>query len=231
MKFQCLLTLAMTAAFISAASATVTWFGPSVASNSNANWPSGTAYTNNFGVAFKTGSSGGYSMDWAAIGLNSSSQSGGTASFTISLRNTTNDAAYSAVAGTTIFAEDVVSFSLPATTSTSFILNLTDADIPNISSYAMAANTSYALILYAPSRAIGLQRRTGFSNGTTNDQYTVNSGFSALDTFRNNSANYTNSTNSYPTLDISFGENTVPEPTSLVLTMLAGGVMLVRRKR
>jgi hypothetical protein len=170
-------------------------------------------------------------MDWATIGLNSSTQSGGTASFTISLRDTTNDTAYSAVAGTTVFASDVVSFSLPSTTATSFTLNLTAADIPNISSYAMAANTSYALILFAPSRAIGLQRTTGFANGTTNNNYTVNSGFTALDTFRNNAPNYSNAVNSFPTLDISFGENTIPEPATNMLTALAGIIILTRRKR
>lgn len=227
---SCLLA-ALLAVTGQASASVVTWFGPSGASNSNANWPSGTAYTNNFGVVFETGPSGGYTMDWATIGLSSSSQSGGTASFTLALRNATNATAYSAVAGATSFAEDVVSFALPATTSTSFTLSLTAADIPNISSYAMEADTAYSLILYAPSRAIGLQRTTGYANGTTNTFYTVDSGFSALNTLRNNAANYANSGSSYPTLAISFGENTVPEPTSIFLTAFAGGAMLIRRKR
>lgn len=225
------LTFTILIALAIPASASVIWFGPTDAPNSNATWPAGTAYTNNFGVAFKTGPSGGYTMDWLTIDLNSSGQSGGTANFIIALHDTTNDTPYSAVAGTTSHAQDQVSFVLPATTFTNFTLNLTAADIPNISSYAMAADTAYSLILYAPSRNIGLMRRTGYATGTTNTHYTVDSGFSALDTFRNNTPNYTNTTNSSPTLAISFGQNTVPEPSSIILTALAGGAMLIRRKR
>lgn len=85
----------------------------------------------------------------------------------------------------------------------------------------MAANTAYALILYSPSANFGIQRRTGYANGTTNNFYTVSDGFVALDTFRNNIANYTNTTNSFPTLDISFGAaTTVPEPSTYALFSL-----------
>lgn len=223
--------LAILTALALPASATVTWFAPSATYNSNATWPAGGTYGNNFGVAFKTGPSGSYSMDWATIGLSSSSTSGGSASFTISLRNVTNDTAYSAVAGTTDHATDVVNFALPDTTATAFFLNLTEADLPNISSYAMAADTAYALIIYNPSRTIGMTRTTGYAQNTTNTYYTVGSGFSALNTFRNNTPNYTNSPNSYPSLSISFGANAVPEPTSMFLAMFAGGMMLIRRKR
>lgn len=232
MKIQDFLTLAATSALITSASAatSVTWFGPSATPNSNANWPAGTAYTNNFGVAFKTGPSGAYAMDWVTIILSTSAQTAGSASFTLALRNTTNATAYSAVAGTNSYATDVVSLTMPTTTSTIFTLSLTAADIPNISSYEMAADTAYSLILYAPSIGIGMGRTTGYASGTTNNNYTVNSGFSALNSFRNNST-YSNNANSFPSLAISFGENTVPEPTSVVLTMLASGVMLLRRKR
>ena len=234
MKIQSILTLAATAAFIASASAStsVTWFGPSSAPNSNANWPGGTTYTNNFGVAFKTGPSGTYAMDWATITLNTSSQTAGSASFTLALRNTTNATAYSAVAGTSSYATDVVSFTMPTTTATSFTLSLTVADIPNISSYEMAADTAYSLILYAPSVNIGMGRTTGYASGTTNNNYTVNSGFSALNTFRNSSTYY-NSTNSYPTLAISFGESAVPEPSGLLTTgaLVASGLLLRRRSK
>jgi len=94
----------------------------------------------------------------------------------------------------------------------------------------MSPNTSYALVLYAPTSNIGLQRTTGFASGTTNSQYTVNSGFTALSTFRNNN-NYSNNANSFPSLAISFGENSIPEPTSVFLSAFAGGAMLMRRKR
>ena len=169
-------------------------------------------------------------MDWATIILNTSTVTAGSASFTLELRNTTNATAYSAVAGTSSYATDVVSFTMPTTTATSFTLSLTAADIPNISSYEMAADTAYSLILYAPSIGIGMGRTTGYASGTTNNNYTVNSEFSALNTFRNNST-YQNSGSSFPSLAISFGENTVPEPTSIFLTAFAGGAMLLRRKR
>jgi hypothetical protein len=57
------LGLAMTSmATMSAQAADYQWFGPTAASNSNANFSAGTAYTTNFGVAFKTGPSGTYRM-------------------------------------------------------------------------------------------------------------------------------------------------------------------------
>lgn len=239
MNIHYLLTLAATSSFIASASAatSVTWFGPSSAPNSNANWQAvnGT-YNQNFGVAFKTGPSGPYAMDWATFILNTSSQTSGSGSFKLELRNTTNATPYSAVAGTTSYATDVVSFTMPTTTSTSFTLSLTAAEIPNIASYQMAADTAYSLILYAPSVNIGMGRTTGFASGTTNDNYTVNSGFSALNTFRNN-ATYSNTMSSFPTLAISFGEissvSAVPEPTSLLSTagLLACGFLLRRRAK
>jgi hypothetical protein len=107
--------------------------------------------------------------------------------------------------------------------------------MPNVSNYVMSGNTAYSLILYNPSVNLGLTRRTGYANGTTNDAYTVGDGFTALDTFRNNAANYTNTTNSYPTLSISFGKTqsvTVPEPPSLTLVASAiAAWWLVARRR
>lgn len=141
-----LLTFTILIALAIPASASVTWFGPTDAPNSNANWPSGTAYTNNFGIAFKTGPSGDYTMDWLTIALNSSSQSGGTATLMVALHNTTNDTAYSAVAGSTSHAQDLLTLVIPETTATSFTLNLTAANIPNISSFAMAADTAYSVV-------------------------------------------------------------------------------------
>ena len=81
----------------------------------------------------------------------------------------------------------------------------------------------------------GIQRTTGYANGTTNDFYTVSDDFVALDTFRNNVANYTNTTtNSYPTLSIAFGAVAVPEPATCA-SLLAGlgfaGIMAWRRRR
>lgn len=170
-------------------------------------------------------------MDWVAIAMSTSSQTAGGGSFRLSLRNTTNSTAYSAVAGATELAGDNITFTAPTTTSTDFTLTLRAADIPNITNYTLAASTAYSLIIYNASAAYGLQRTTGYANGTTNSFYTVSNGFTALDTFRNNTANYTNTTNSYPTLAISFGQ-TVPEPSTYALGAIATGVMsFVARRR
>ncbi len=221
-----------------ATGATITYIRPTNAANSNANWPAlnGT-YLQNFGIAFTTGSSGPFDIDWIRLGLNTSSVTSGTASLTIALRNTTNTTAYSAAAGTTAYATDTVTFSKPTTTSTAFSLDLTSAQLTNISAYSLLANTSYALILYAPSLNIGMQRTTGFLDGTTNGQYTVTNGFTMLNTFRNNSK-YSNNANSFPSLDISFGATVtapVPEidPGSLASTMslVIGSVAMLERRR
>lgn len=213
------------------------FIAPANAPNSNVNWPGGSSFSNNFGIAFTTGSSGPFDIDWIDLGLNTSTATSGSASLTIALRSTTNSTAYSAVAGTTEFAKDVVTFSMPTTTSTAFTLNLGSAQLPNISAYSLASNASYALILYAPTSNIGMGRTTGFAQGTTNNFYTVTNGFTMLDTFRNNSANLNNNASSYPTLAISFGANptpppAVPEPTSMAIFGLGalGMAYLARRE-
>jgi hypothetical protein len=212
----------------------VTWFGPSESSNSSASMATGSAsYTTNFGVAFKTGSTDNLSMDWVKLDLGTASITSGSASFTLALRNTTNSTAYSAAAGSTEYAADTINFSMPTTSQTYFTLNLTAADLPNITAYELSANTSYSLILYNASAAFAIQRHTGYGQNTTNNYYTVNDGFTALNTFRNNNT-YTNSTNSYPTLYISFGETgTIPEPSGVAyagaFALMACGVGLVRR--
>lgn len=213
--------------------APVTWFGPSQASNSNATW-TGSTDAQNYGVAFISGSSGPFSMGWMTIGLNTSSgATSGSGSLTVELRNATSTTPYSAVSGTTIYASDRITFTSPTTVNANFFVNLSPADFPNISSFAMTASTGYALRLWGPSAGYGIQRTTGYLNGTTNNFYTVNDGFVALDTFRNNTANYTNNTNSYPTLSIAFGTTAVPEPSAVALALvgMAGGAVLWRRAR
>lgn len=199
---------------LSSSAVDIAWFEPSAAGNSNATWPAGGTYTQNFGVAFTTGSST-YQMDWVKLGLNTSGVTAGTASLTVALHGTNNSTAYSAVANATAHATDTITFSMPTTTSTNFNLNLTSADLPNITGFTMSASTSYSLILYSPTVGIGMQRTTGYANGTTNNFYTVSNGFTALDTFRTNSANYSNNPGSFPTLAIAFGETvSVPEPST-----------------
>lgn len=209
----------------------VVWFGPSLAYNSNATISTSASYTSNFGVAFKTGSSGPYAIDWVRLDLNSSSVIAGSSSLKIAIHAATNDIAYSAVASSTALATDSISFTMPTTANTNFSLYLKAADVPNIAAYEMAGTTAYTLILYNAGSSIGLQRTTGLANGTTNNNYTVNDGFVALDTFRNNIANYSNTSSSYPTLGISFGTS-VPEPSSFLLTSVLGCISLcARRKR
>lgn len=175
--------------------------------NSNANWPAvnGT-YNQNFGIAFQTGStSASYTIDWIDIGLNTSGQTASSASLTVALHQASNSTAYSAVAAPTAYATDRVTFTKPITPSTQFALELTSAQLPNITGYAMSPNTAYALILYAPDINIGLMRATGHARDTTNNFYAVSNGFVMLDTFRGNSANYKNNATSFPSLDIAFG--------------------------
>ncbi|MGI9176888.1 MAG: PEP-CTERM sorting domain-containing protein [Pirellulales bacterium] len=215
--------------------ATVTWFGPSQAANSNATWTSGSTSAQNYGVAFVSGTASGYSMDWLQIGLNTSSVTTGSGSLVVDLVNTTNLTPYSAVPGTTLYASDTISFTCPPTTATAFTVSLTPAGFPNISNFSMTGTTGYALRLWGPSGAFGIMRTTGYANGTTNNFYSVSDGFVALDTFRNSTANYTNNTNSYPTLSIAFGTTAVPEPSTYAMAfagVACGGYSMWRlRKR
>ncbi|MGA1677709.1 MAG: PEP-CTERM sorting domain-containing protein, partial [Pseudomonadales bacterium] len=98
----------------------------------------------------------------------------------------------------------------------------------------LLANTAYALIVYNSTGAgVALRRTQGLADGTTNASYTVTNGFTMLDTFRNNGANYTNAAGSYPNFHISFGANAVAAPVpptvALLSTLLIGG--LIRRRR
>jgi hypothetical protein len=221
-----------------ASGGTITYVKPSNAPDSNTNWPGGTNFSNNYGIAFTTGSSGPFDIDWVNLELNTSSSTAGSASLTVALRNTTNSIADGkAIAGSTEYAKDTVIFTKPTTTSTYFPLNLTSAQLTNITSYSLASSTSYALIVYAPTVAIGMGRTTGFLDGTTNSQYTVTNGFTMLNTFRNN-LTYRNTLTSYPTVGISFGATTadpspVPEPSTLGIGALvaAGGLLQKFRKR
>ena len=221
----------MTASINTAVGVDVAWFAPTAAANSNANLPAFSNYTSNMGVAFTTGSAPALQMDWVTLGLNTSSVATGSGTFKLSLRDTTNTTAYSAAAGSTELAVDTVSFTMPTTVSTSFTLNLTSADIPNITNYAMGASTSYALIMYNPSNNIGVGRTTGYAQNTTNGFYTLTNGFTALNTFRNNTT-YQNTGTSYPTLQISFGNTVpVPEPSTWAMAGIATLVIAYRARR
>ena len=63
--------------------ATISYIRPSNPPDSNANWPSGTSYNKNYGIAFRTGLSGPFDIDWIDLGLNTRGQTAGLASLTI----------------------------------------------------------------------------------------------------------------------------------------------------
>jgi hypothetical protein len=197
------------------ANAITTLITPTDSPNSNGSWPSGGTYVDNFGYAFTTGPSGPFDVDGINISLFSTNIST-TGSLTIAIRDTTDQTAYSAVAGTTAHATDTVNFTKPGTTSTNFDLNLTAAELPNITAYQLLSNTSYSLIAYAPSGGFTMRRTTGYASGTTNDKYTVSNGFTVLDTFRDNVANYSNIPGSHPTFHFTLLGSSSSGPSTAV---------------
>jgi hypothetical protein len=209
---------------------------PTGVTNGSSSISSGTTYTTNLGYAFKTGSSGNFDVDWIKLELQSVAASG-SASFKIWLNGTDNDTAYSAVASSTVYAADTVSFTTPATSSTPFTLTLAAADLPNISAYSLLPNTAYSLFVNSASgSSIALRRVQNLANGTTNGQYDVTNGFTMLDTFRNNTPNYSNSQGppvSHAVFAISFGGTpaAIPEPSALALFSIFVGGGLLRRQR
>jgi len=214
--------------------APITWFAPVDPANGSSSIPTIASYTSNLGVAFKTGPNSTYSLDWVNLELTS-----GTANTDITvklaLHDATNDIAYSAVAGANEYAVDTLSFKTPATANTPFDLYLDASLIQNMSSYVMSGNTAYTLLLYNSSASVALRRRQGYAENTANDFYTVGGGFEALDTFRNNTPNYSNTTGSYVTFAISFGGTepaSVPEPPTLALaaSAIAGWWFVARRR-
>ncbi len=223
-------TLALGMFASSASGSVITYVTATDAPNGSSSIPTGTTYTTNLGYAFKTGSSGPYDIDWVTVALQAAAP--GSFSFKIAIHGTDNETAYSAVASSTAYATDTVNFSAAA--SGPFTLNLTSADLTNITGYQLLSNTAYALIVYNASAGVALRRTQGYSDQTTNNYYTVTNGFTMLDTFRNNSANYANSAGSYVTFHMSFGQTaSVPEPSSigLLLPLLVGGLALSYRNR
>jgi hypothetical protein len=108
-------------------------------------------------------------------------------------------------------------------------------DRANISAYSLLPNTAYSLFVNSASGSgIALRRVQGLADGTTNDAYTVTNGFTMLDTFRNSTPNYSNTSGSYPAFAISFGGTpaAIPEPSALALfSIFVGGGLLRRHRR
>jgi hypothetical protein len=119
-------------------------------------------------------------------------------------------------------------------------LILNAADLPNISTFSLLSNTAYSIFVNSASGSgIALRREQGLASG--NDAiaaYTVTNGFTVLDTFRNNTPNYTPAANSFPAFAISFGTTQaapVPEidPSGVgsVLALVSGALGLLERRR
>ncbi len=202
----------------------VTWVSPPSPIGSGTFNATIQTYTTNFGICFKTGNTltPSDTIKYINLALATTSSVFGEppGSLNVELRNTTNDTPLSAVAGTTVYASDVISFTLPSTTNTNFDVNLNEAQIPNIANYTLQANTAYALILYKANRVFAIRRTTGYTSSTVNSAYTVTNGFNVLNTLRNNTT-YIPSTSNYSTLSISFGtieatpSNSAPSDISL----------------
>lgn len=228
--------LAALLCLVSTGSAAVTtWVEPTDAANGSSTVPTGTTYTSNLGIVFKTGSSGTFSMDWLRLSLTSGTS--GATSFSVQLRNTDSETPYVGVAGTTLHVSDTINFSIPTPTNTPFDVTFTAADAPNLMGFTMQPNTAYALMINSASSSFALRRTQGYADGTTNGKYTVTNGFSVLDTFRNNTPNYANTSGSYPTFHMAFGgtstPSAVPEPAGAGAALLLGsaGMALVRRRK
>lgn len=207
----------------------IVWFGPSQAANGSSSLLTSAAYTSNLGVTFLTGPSGPFNIDWVTIELTSGVTGAGT--FKLAIHNTDSTTPYVGVAGSTAYATDTVSFTRPATINTPFLLTLRASDIPNVSGYSMLANTGYSLILYNANGSVALRRTQGLADGTTNAFYNVSNGFTALDTFRNNTPNYSNTAGSYVGFQIAFGQTVVPEPSTWALGGIATILCVALRKR
>lgn len=210
--------------------------------NGSSSISAGTTYTTNLGYAFKTGGSGPFDIDWIKLELTSGATSG-SGSFKIWINGTDNDTPLSAVASSTGYAADTVSFTTPGTANTPFVLELSAANIPNISAYSLLSNTAYSIFVNSASgSAIALRRQQGLASGNDAiDAYDVTNGFTVLDTFRNNTPNYANSQGppvSYAAFAISFGttqSTPVPEidPNGVgsVLALVSGALGLLERRR
>jgi len=210
----------------------VALFGPGLPANGSASIQSGTDYTaTNLGVAFLTGGSGPFNMDWVTLELTSSTPSS-SGTFKLAIHDSTSTTPFVGVVGTTAYATDTVSYTTPATANTPFLLTLRAADIPNVSGFSMLSNTAYTLFVNSSVGAgIALRRTHGIANGSTNAFYTVSNGFVALDTFRNQTPNYSNTAGSYPGLHIAFGQTVVPEPSTWALGGIATIFCVALRKR
>jgi hypothetical protein len=236
------------AASSTALASNVTWFAPSAAANGNASIGtssdplSGSLSAGNLGVAFTTGSAGPFTMSWLNLTLYGPSDAltaPGSFSFKIALHATSNSTVGSAVAASTAYATDTVTFSAGDLVPGYQTKTLTASQLTNVMGYAMAANTSYALIIYdyealtytGGTPGVGRQQGLYTSAAAAAAAYSVTNGFTALNTFRNNTT-WSIAAGNFPTLGISFGATASAVPGSGAMAML--GMTLIpglRRRR
>ncbi len=181
------------------------------------------------GIVFTTGT-GQSSYDFDTIAFDfvgNGGTLGATYSFTIDLRAVNG----SNLPTTTVYAGDVVSFTMPVSGSSNFQVSFGASDLANISSYSMAANTTYSLMFYA-SKDGASQASSAFAlRRSSVGAYTTQDGFSVVQSI--SSVGGTPGTYS-GVYGVHIGTVAVPEPASVSLlagAAVLGAVALRRRAR
>ena len=213
--------LALTAIVMgSAASASVLYVSETMTFNSRGTME-GASYNSlgSRGVFFTTGPSGPYTINLldTVFMTDTGVAAGDTFTFNLDVRNVSGG-----LPGTTLFATDTVTWQSTSAPATEQNVNLRQADLPNISSYAFQSNTAYSLVLYgmeylgSPNNKVAMMRNTTLAAAST---VSYTDGFSNAGFFQNNFT-YAGSHS------ISIG--TVPEPSTLALIGF-GALALCRR--
>ena len=194
-------------------------------SNNNSNTSiNGTNYNSlpgSKGISFTTGPSGPYSTNVMDVIFFANTGTPSASTFKVDLRNTTSTTPGSAMAGTTLYATDILS--LPVTSTGSYFTHeFTAADFPNISAYSLGGSASYSFSFYgANSGLLAIGRMSSPTYVTTN-------GFTVLNSITGGN-NYAGS------YDVSFGTSsgpsTVPEPSTYALFCIGLGAVGYARKR
>ena len=182
--------------------------------------------TGSRGIVFTTGSTGPFTIDLIDTVFKTNSGSiGDTYTFNIDVRNVS-----SSLPGTTLDATDTVTFTSAFAPGTNQNVNLTSADLTNISKFAFQSNTTYSVVFYhmthsgSLSNVVAMERDSSHGPGTT---VSYSDGFSNAGFFQNNNTSYTGS---FP-ITLGHSVAAVPEPSTLALACLGSlaAVALSRR--
>lgn len=180
------------------------------------------------GLVFTTGS-GQSTYDFDTIDfdfINNTGTQGATYSFTLDLRAVDG----SNLPTTTVYAADVVSFTMPVGGSTNFQVGFGASDLANISSYAMSASTTYALMIYASKDGSSVSSNAFALRRNGSGVYTTQDGFSVVHSLSSVGGTPGTYAGAY---GINIGTVAIPEPASFA--MLAGvavlGAVALRRRR